>query len=334
MASLFNRRIEVKIVTYSPSTNQPLFESLFKNTMISVQLSKSRDFDVENTGVIGIKNISIENTQSFTDVLNPFFLRYELRAGYGEESDFLPVISQGHIIETTWTHQGGDIDLTFFISEGAKVLQLPYKLTQERLTLPPKSNVADFLKRLEAIGQEIDYIPNRSEVLNDLRKIQFQNTRTMATGLRSALQYSLEEGGFRFFEANGKITVQRRPDPSAPASYLFRNPNLATILNFKTGMLSADIENQYDYQKQTRVAWVKFVALFIPEIFPSNAIKINEPRYPHLEGNYIVDNVSIALNNKEGPFLSSGRALHFDYRHPDASNKTTIELEREAGIRF
>ena len=93
-------------------------------------------------------------------------------------------------------------------------------------------------------------------------------------------------------------------------------------------------ENTYDYQKQVRVAWVKFVSLFIPEIFPSNAIRINEPRYQHLQGDYVVDNVSLALNNKEGPFLASGRALHFDFKHPDAGNLTTIELERRAGIRF
>ena len=153
----------------------------------------------------------------------------------------MPVISQGHILETVWTHQGGDTNLTFFITEGAKILQLPYKLTQERLTLPPNSSVADFLEKLEGLGQEIEYLPDKQSVISDLKKIQFQNTRVMATGLRSALQFVLEEAGYRFFESNGNITVQKRPDPASPASFLLRDPGVVTELNFKSGLLSADV---------------------------------------------------------------------------------------------
>ena len=63
-------------------------ESVFKDNMINVQLSKTRDFETENTGVINITNISIENTQSFADVLNPFFLGMKYGPGTGRSQTF------------------------------------------------------------------------------------------------------------------------------------------------------------------------------------------------------------------------------------------------------
>lgn len=330
--TLFNRNIRFVLDTLGPNQTDGLLRtSTFERTPIQVSLSKSRNINVENTGIVTITNIKIENVKAFSSVTSPYRLRYKLFVGYGQERP-LPLLSEGYITEVTWEHEGGDIRSTFTITEGSKQAKLPYDIAGNLISIPKGASVAGLIEQLEARGQNFRFLPNRRRVLRDLSVIKTPASKVI-TNVNRALVYSLDEAGYTFYQENTRIVIRKKSTPSTPDSFLLPDQNVKTILNFKTGLLSADVENTFDYQTNIKLAFVKFVSLFIPELQPSNALRIDEKRYSHIVGDYIIDNVEYSLHNKQGNFQASGRAFHFNFKNPATDGKTIIQIEREAGIR-
>ena len=126
---------------------------------------------------------------------------------------------------------------------------------------------------------------------------------------------------------SGKIVIYKRSGAAADDLINYRANKIIT-LGFDTGLLSADAETTVDSEFGFWIPWLAWKSLFIPDLLPLNVVEIAEPLYPHLNGQYKIQDVSYSLTNKSGgDFIVSGRALPLNYR--DAVGRTQRQILQE-----
>ena len=284
--------------------------SIIRNKMVA-SISKAADNLTINTGQIQITNLDRNLAQSaFLDVANPVFIRYTLRAGYGDDLSSLPVLSIGEVPSTSWSHSGGDTIIKFSLNEGVKSYLDRNKKFFLQNPIPKGGTIMDLFKKQLGQGLEIEFRPNRATVEADLKATAVEDsTKVNKSSFFSLLTSKLLKSKYSWFIENGKVVIYKIGGEGDLSSE-FRGR--ITTLNLNTGLLSADVENSRDVQFQTNyVPYLKFHALFNPELRPWNFIEINEPRWPHLQGLYLIRSSSFSLSNKSGgSFSVSGSAIH------------------------
>ncbi len=328
-SSLFNRFIEFKIETLDARTATTLLHTTtFNQNRILVNLSKGIEIDTDNTGQVTVVNVPHNNANLFTSSTTPYSLLYNLTAGYEGN---IGLISRGFITETNWSHDGGETKLDFFISEGSKIVVNPYGFLKDRLIkLPANSDARSFLSSIENLGQQFDYIPDKATVLRLLSSVKINKSQIVTGNFQKKLKTLLDQIDYTYFVNNTVITLRPKTTVNVK-NFLVNDPKTQVLMNFNSGLLSANLENGMDYQHNTSVSWLKFNSLFIPELLPANVIVMNEPSYPHLEGEYRIWSVTYSLNNKDGGFTASGEALHKDFVNP-ATGLTTEQTFSRAGL--
>lgn len=328
MPSLFNRNIIFSIEAYRLEERGPrgsvrgglISDHIIKDTNISASLSKSWAADAENSGSVTALNISPASIAPLVSPINPSSTQYSLRAGYGTERE-AALISRGFVSQTTWGHEGGDTSLSFFLTEGSKFMRDPLSEISQRV-FPGGSSIWDIVQAVRKSGQEMRFEVEGGEAAArqtlSAQKIRSGEPLLGGHDMQTKLRSLLNRAGLMFFLDNEVLVIrpQRRTGIGARGLLGLPAARHEVSLSFDTGLLSANIENSYDYQYLTAIPRLKFRALFIPELVPGNAIIMEEdlPGYARLKGRYRIESVNISLNNKEGSFHVEGQAVHENWR--------------------
>ena len=337
--AFFNRQISFDIETRElsqgggfgrPQAGPVRSLASFFDNRIDVSLNKDSSHESPNSGSVTIYNISVDDSKAFISLTDPLLTTYTLRAGYGEDRQELPIISQGYIVQTDWNHQGGDSNITFSISEGSKLLRNMLRLAPKE-GLSGKRPLSALLDKLRNLGQEIEIIPSEEDLNQEIKKNESEASGGIVPqkSTKQLLSDLLGQNLYDWFIDSGKIVIYKKSTDEADDLINYR-ANKIINLSFSTGLLSADAETTVDSEFGYWIPWLAFRSLFIPDILPKNVVKIKEELYPHLEGEYAVQDCAYSLTNKAaGDFTVSGRALPLDYRTP-AGVRTVRDLLNEA----
>ena len=331
MARLFQRNIEVEISSLTP----PFHKNLWNRNKISASLNKSIEQSSENTGTISITNINQKDFSLLASTTKPRQFVYYLKAGYGDE---LHLISEGHVEEITWRHEGGDVTVDLGINEAHKYAENPHSIIGIP-TIPKGASVYHFItsfrnkfnKRKDKLNSENpenekilpfeDYVfvGDREEIIKELRQETLESNITVEN-FKEKLREVLDTAGYGYYMQDRRIHIYKRPEES-DTRFLRRKATDITNLNFETGLLNISLENITDYQYQAiKLSQVKIKSLFIPAIVPFNIIDITESKYPNLNSRYIIYNAKYSLNNKgEGGFFVECIARDLQYFDPTLS---------------
>ena len=235
-------------------------------------LNKGISNESENTGTISVTNINPDDTSLLASTVRPQQFVYYLRASYGDVSPQL--ISEGHVSEITWRHEGGDVFIDFSISEGNKYLE---NNAYEIIGIPTVSGGAsvfnfingirdrfnaessrisrDSQTRIEPL-KEFNFIGDREEVIKDLKNKKLSHS-IRVENLKEDLADVLEEAGYRYFTNDRQITIM--PLNIQDRRFVRSRSLFRTTLNFKTGLLNLSLENvmNYEYGHATRIEPLK-----------------------------------------------------------------------------
>ena len=315
---------------------------------MNVNLSKGIDQRVDNTGTVSVTNISPQATSFLASTTKPERYLYYVLAGYGDRMD---LISDGHVQELSWRHEGGDTTVDFSISEGSKFLSNHVYEIIGVPTVKEGSSVYEFISKIERDYLEViknrneirtardeggpeeriqrlfDYDGNRELIENELKEKRI-SSNLVVDDIKEDLATILDEAGYRYFTDKRRIIIQRK---KFDRSFVQSKERFATRLNFKTGLLNISVENYMDYKVKGGlvIAQIKFKALFIPALIPRSFVNIDEPRYPDLNGFYRIYKTDYSLDNKTGGFFMNCVARNLDFRNP-LDDADTIQEDQKA----
>lgn len=338
MSALWNRKIEflVKVrqrltPALAPSRShddpfQDIADFRFSDLRINASLNKSRSRDVENTGSVTVTNLSISEVHKILSTKQYYQLTYTLRAGYQPQEDAiqdLPIVSEGYIMETSWGHEGGNVSMTFYTTERSKKASAAEALAQ--FVAVKGDSVWKTVERLEGQGFEFIFLVagGREEMKQRLsaHKQIFPVYFTPGQDAIKPFNEILRTINFAAYYDNSKVVIH--PDNVIGGNLAgLRQREISRTgavknkerLNFKNGLISASAEHSFDFTTNTGIPWVHFTALFRPHLYPGNFMEITEERYKTLlGGEYLIESVSITLDNEIGTFQSSGKAVHLDF---------------------
>ena len=330
MATLFNREV---IVNLSALRSQPELRRLaqagtpasrvvsiitIRENKINVSLNKTISTDSINSGSLVITNFSKDLAQGvFSNIKEPRNITYSIQAGYNSEREdpvnILPLISVGVVTYTNWSHQGGNTNFQLQINEGVKFALNRFRSLGIK-SIPKGGTAMHFLSLLESDAEiSVKFIPDRETVA---KKILDKGGAVDADYILKGspletLKSLLGRSGFSFYIEDGQIVVH---ETEGDINFLQPFTGKITVLNFQSGLLSADVEMTIHSQFGLHVPILKFSSLFIPEIRPRNYLEIDEPSYPHLKGRYLIESVNYSLTNfAGGGFTVTGTALNTDF---------------------
>lgn len=338
MSALWNRKIEFLLkvrqkltASGAPSRSrqdpfQDIADFRFRDLRINASFNKSRSRDVENTGSVTVTNISIDEVHKILSTQQYYLLSYTLRAGYQPQEGAiqdLPIISEGFVMETSWGHDGGNVTMTFYTTERSKKSSTAEALAQ--FVSVKGDSIWKIIERMEGAGQEFIFqIPGGREEMKrrlSLHKQAFPIYFVAGIDEHKPLNEILRPVNFAAYSDNGKIVVHPEHTIGGNLADLRQREISRTgavknkeLLSFKNGLISASAEHTFDFTMKTGIPYVSFNSLFKPNLYPGNFMEITEPRYKVLlGGEYLIENVSITLDNETGSFASSGRAVHLDF---------------------
>ena len=321
----------MQITTLTP----PFTTKVWSRNKISTTLNKSIERHSENTGTISITNINQRETSLLASTTKPRQFIYALKAGYGDD---LKLISEGHIEEITWRHEGGDVTVDFGINEAHKYSENPHAIIGVP-TISKGSSIYHFItsirskfnKSAQRLNRENSdnekilnfedyvFVGDREAIIKELRESKLESNITVED-FKKSLSEVLDSAGYSYYMENRKINIFKRPEES-DTRFLRRKATDITNLNFETGLLNISLENITDYQFQAiKLSQIKFKSLFIPALIPFNIVDITEPKYPNLNSRYIIYNSKYSLNNKgEGGFYVECIARDLQFFDPTLS---------------
>ena len=329
MGTLFNRQIIVNLSSLRSreelrnaaeqgiQLSRTLSVGTFTENKISVSLNKDISGLSINTGSIVITNFDKRAAQgAFSNIRQPRNIIYSIQAGYNPDNEdlgvSLPLLSVGVVTYTNWTHQGGDTNFQLQVNEGVKFNVNRFRSIGIK-SIPKGGTVMHFLGLLEDSDISIRFIPDRETVAKKIldKGGVFEADYIIKNSPLETLNSLLGRSGFSFYIEDGQIVVH---ETQGDVNFLQPFAGKTTLLNFQTGLLSADVEVTLNPRYSIHTPVLKFKSLFIPEIRPKNHLEINEPAYPDLKGRYLIENVSYNLTNKSGgEFSVSGTALNTDF---------------------
>ena len=326
--TLFNRHMEFSLIRasttdagFSIEQTSPVFR--WTDHKIEAQINKTIDAFEINTGSCSVTNIGQRVVRELVHVTEPRFFLYTLKAGYGDQ---LALISQGAVEQIFWRHEGGDTTADFSITEDSKFLENAYEQLGIK-TIAKGSNISYFIDQILGASKTSNFGVLKIKYLGDSEAIRQELATTLIdapvtiTDMKKDLFDILDSVGYRYYVDNDTLHIQKLPRTPQDA---IDQADAIVDMNFETGLLQADIENVMNHQYNVKEAWLNVKSLFIPEIKVGNIIRMNEPRYQHLKGDYIVMKLSASLNNKFGPFDMQARCISLD-----AINLVTGQTRRE-----
>lgn len=307
MANFFNRNLEFSLTGLKPITNERVSLAQFTNHRMQARISKDVSSRVNNSGSITITNLNQETVTAFLTPSSPLNMLYSLKAGYGYERENLATLSTGAVLATDWQHLGGDTSFQLSLTEGHKRLHgRRFKENFKIEELPERGGAELFLQSLIDIDYEIVYLPNKEQVISDIRETEGSGGTSVAMKSDDEILTDiLSKAKYSWFLENNKIYIYK----SRGENLVVNLKGTQTRLNFKTGLISANLTASVDSRFSIYVSWLKFETLFIPTITPHSSIIMDEPAYRFLDGEYVVYNCSYNLSNKTGAFNITGKAI-------------------------
>ena len=325
MSELFDRKLIVKLravernqsgVVQRAGDDITIWES-------KIDFSITKDGTRElNTGNFSIINIDRFLSRSvFANVKRRRNILYSVQGGYHQSNKIevleqeLPFISIGYVSNTNWSHTGGDTILTFNVQEGINLAVNVLDSPDLGLRTAAKGQtIANLLTTIENeyknIGVTIEYRPNKRHILNNLKNYPF-NQDYIFKNPKADIGDFLSNTGLDFYLENNKYIIY---ETNNRFGFITGDRGRVSSLSFDTGLLSADVEVSHNPRVGFIHPLLKFKTLFIPEIIPWAVIRVDEPAYDELKGDYRVLNVSYNLTNKSGgDFSVTGVALHREF---------------------
>ena len=317
---LFNRNVEFTLFARNDITGSVIPDTLITWTKNNIQssFSKSQSKDVANSGSVTVTNITRSAASLLVSATSPHLLAYTFKAGYG---DRLHLVSRGIITQATFRHGGGDISVDFVLHEGSNRLKNYGK--EKAFKFTRGENYLSMMDKVRRAGVKINFIGDVGLITNRLSNAVMEDDAYIIPGEEEAaiIDY-LDRIGISATIDNEQLNIyQKTPfqdpitgEPTIDNTPFRYNTDQISVLNFKTGLLNASLENSHDAETQVTVPFLSFKTLWIPTITPISLVAFNEPRYEHIKGIYFVQTVSITLNNIEGDFTISAKAINLFYK--------------------
>ena len=320
---LFNRSVRFRLFRRVSRTSRSLpFLAEFTKNNINATFQKALDVNVRSTGTISVTNLTREEIKLFASPTESYPMLYSFEAGYGDD---LHIVSEGYVNRISFRHDGSDLNVDFTVGEGH-----PYGIDTRAQTLglkdfPKGTTISAILDHYRQEGVQIKTDGDR-DIQADLSNAKIEHDlKIVGVDFQDALVDTLAQYGYTIYVVNQDMVVTRNnplPKPNLQNLRQLRlkyDPNLIK-LNFKTGLLQASLDTDYVTDFVNSINTLSFKTLWIAQLAPLSFLELNEEsRYQNLQGIYHVTSTSISLNNFQGPFYISGKAVHIE---SDFSRKT------------
>ena len=251
MAQLFNRRMQFKVL--SIKENSPIQAIItWEKQKIEANFQKGSRNTTPNTGRITVTNPNRREISLLVDAVNPLFLKFALLAGYGED---LHLVSEGHINEVNFRHSGGDINIDFTVSEANPVLKDPWA-SISKMNFPEGTSLIQIISNMEELGVPVEIVDPDGTNLKELQTLKIEDDIQIHEDPVQNLTDLIKQYGYSITILNEKMLIHKNIEIN-PRQINYKEDSLA-VLNFQTGLLSASLENTYNYEDDIKTPWLSF----------------------------------------------------------------------------
>ena len=340
MANLFDRYIRLTLHS-RPTTQQVqagvsdvVSTLVFDKHVISANINKSDNWEVDNTGSITVNNISRQEASRIISSENPRNLYYTLVVGYGGRNADNTLLSEGHIETVSYRHESGNIGLDLSVTEGNKNLRDPWSAGFSPAVLSKGESLHSVLSRIAGKGVTVQYIGDLEFIEKDLQTTVLDEDYIVQGNLAKDLDTLLTYKGYQYTVDNRKIVIYEEPLFSPQEELRQRNisrgrikTDALTVLNFKTGLLNGAIDGVFNFQTKVTVPTLTFSSLYIPQLYPTQLVELNADLGEHFKGVYFIRSCGYSLNNRSGSFQVDGSAININFKDPNIRD-TRLENAR------